>query len=93
MRELDSSKKNFYKTIDIILNKRRNKINSNIGPVINIIKDVKKNGDKALLKYEKKFNKNNILIPSNKYHFRSEFPRKIFKNSQKSPFLNGFTRK
>ena len=66
MRELDSSKKNFYKTLDIILNKRRNKINSNIGPVINIIKDVKKNGDKALLKYEKKFNKNNVLIPSNK---------------------------
>ena len=71
MRELDSSKKNFFKTLDIILNKRRNKINSNIGPVINIIKDVKKNGDKALLKYEKKFNKNNVLIPSNKRISRS----------------------
>ena len=50
MRELDSNKKNFYKTLDIIFYKRRNKINSNIGSVINIIKDVKKNGDKALLK-------------------------------------------
>ena len=50
MKELDSSKKNFDKTLDIILNKRRNKINSNIVSVINIIKDVKKNGDKALLK-------------------------------------------
>ncbi|MDA8537803.1 histidinol dehydrogenase, partial [Candidatus Pelagibacter bacterium] len=31
-----------------------------------IIQDVKKNGDKAILKYEKKFNKNNIIIPSSK---------------------------
>ena len=53
MRELDSSKKNFYKTIDIILNKRRNKINSNIGPVINIIKDVKKMGTKLYLSMKK----------------------------------------
>ncbi|MDC3208059.1 histidinol dehydrogenase, partial [Candidatus Pelagibacter sp.] len=65
MKELNSSNKNFYKTLDLLLSKRRNKIRSNIGTVINIIKDVKKNGDKALLKYEKKFNKNNILIPTN----------------------------
>ena len=31
-----------------------------------IINDVKKNGDKALLKYERKFNKNNIIVPSEK---------------------------
>ena len=42
MKELDSSNKNFYKTLDILLSKRRNKIQSNIGKVINIIKDVKK---------------------------------------------------
>ena len=34
--------------------------------VKNIIKDVKKNGDKAILKYEKKFNQNSIIIPASK---------------------------
>ncbi|KRO65067.1 MAG: histidinol dehydrogenase, partial [Pelagibacteraceae bacterium BACL5 MAG-120820-bin39] len=29
-----------------------------------IINDVKKNGDKAVLKYEKKFNQNNIIVPT-----------------------------
>ena len=37
MKELNSSNKNFYKTLDILLSKRRNKIQSNIGNVINII--------------------------------------------------------
>jgi len=32
--------------------------------VIKIIKDVKKNGDKAVLKYEKRFNKNSVIAPS-----------------------------
>ena len=31
-----------------------------------IVRDVKKNGDKALLKYEKKFNKNNVIVPTTK---------------------------
>ena len=30
------------------------------------MRDVKKNGDKALLKYEKKFNKNNVIVPTTK---------------------------
>jgi histidinol dehydrogenase len=34
--------------------------------VTNIIKDVKKNGDKAILKYEEKFNQNSIIIPTSK---------------------------
>ena len=55
MKELNSSNKNFYESLDILLSKRRNKIQSNIGTVTSIIKDVKKNGDKALLRYEKKF--------------------------------------
>ena len=32
--------------------------------VVKIIKDVKKNGDKAILKYEKKFNKNSVIVPN-----------------------------
>jgi histidinol dehydrogenase len=50
------------KILDNLLLKRKKKIQSNSVSVTNIIKDVKKNGDKALLKYEKKFNKNNILF-------------------------------
>ena len=49
-----------------MLLKRKNKINSNPVSVSNIIQDVKKNGDKAVLKYEKKFNKNKIIKPNSK---------------------------
>ena len=44
----------------------KKKIQSDSVSVTNIIKDVKKNGDKALLKYEKRFNQNNTIIPSSK---------------------------
>ncbi len=44
-----------------LLSKRKNKIKFKSNVVINIIRDIKKNGDKALLKYEKKFGKNSII--------------------------------
>ena len=43
---------------------RKRKVQSSSVSVTNIIKDVKKNGDKALLKYERKFNKNSVIKPS-----------------------------
>ena len=52
---LDSKKNNFNSSLDNLLLKRKNKIKFNSSIVTNIIKDIKKNGDKALLKYEKKF--------------------------------------
>ena len=58
IRILNSKNKSFPRELDTLLSKRRNKVSSNSVSVTNIIKDVKKNGDKALLKYEKKFNKN-----------------------------------
>ena len=64
MKILNSNNKNFDKSLDFLLLKRKKKIQSNSVSVTKIIKDVRKNGDKALLKYEKKFNKNNILTPS-----------------------------
>ncbi|MBD1173927.1 histidinol dehydrogenase [Pelagibacterales bacterium SAG-MED01] len=64
MKILYSKNKNFDKTLDGLLLQRKNKIRSNSFSVINIIKDVKKNGDKALLKYEKRFNQNKIIIPN-----------------------------
>ena len=64
MKVLHNSKKNFDKLLDNLLMQRKRKVQSSSVSVTNIIKDVKKNGDKALLKYEKKFNKNSIIEPS-----------------------------
>ncbi len=66
MKVLNSSNRNFDKTLDALLYLRKRKVQSNSASVIGIIKDVKKNGDKALLKYEKKFNKNNVIVPTSK---------------------------
>ena len=63
---LDSKIKNFDVALDKLLSKRKNKVQLNSVSVTKIIKDVKKNGDKAVLKYEKKFNKNSIIIPNPK---------------------------
>ena len=63
---LDSKIKNFDTALDKLLYKRKNKVQLNSISVIKIIKDVKKNGDKAILNYEKKFNKNYTIIPNSK---------------------------
>ncbi len=64
MKVLNSKSKNFDKLLDILLSKRKNKLKSSSVSVTKIINDVKKNGDNALLKYEKKFNQNTVLFPS-----------------------------
>ena len=66
MKILNSKSKNFDKLLENLLLQRKKKIQTDSVSVTNIIKDVKKNGDKALLKYEKRFNQNNIIIPSSK---------------------------
>ncbi len=66
MKILNSKSKNFDKLLENLLLQRKKKIQSDTVSVTNIIKDIKKNGDKALLKYEKRFNQNNIIIPSPK---------------------------
>ena len=64
MRELSSEIKNFDLALEKLLFLRKNKVQSNSVSVSGIIKDVKKNGDKAVLKYEKKFNQNNVIVPT-----------------------------
>ena len=71
MKILNSDNKSFDKILDNLLIKRKYKIKSNLISVTNIINDVRKNGDKALLKYEKKFNLNKTIIPSAKQISRS----------------------
>ena len=63
---LDSKKNNFSSLLDNLLLKRKNRIKSKSNIVINIIRDIKENGDKALLKYEKKFGKNSIIFLKHK---------------------------
>jgi len=66
MKILDINSKNFDKSLENLLYKRKKKLELSSVSVKKIINDVKKNGDKALLKYERKFNKNNIIVPSAK---------------------------
>ena len=71
MKVISAKDKNFDKLLNNLLSKRKNKFRSDFFSVKNIIKDVKKNGDKALLKYEKKFNQNRKIKPSLKEIKRS----------------------
>ena len=64
MKELSIKSKNFDKSLENLLSQRRKKLQSNTVSVTNIIKDVKRNGDRALLKYEKRFNKNTVIVPT-----------------------------
>ena len=66
MKILNGKSKNFDKLLENLLSKRKNKLKSSFVSVTKIINDIKKNGDKALLKYESKFNKNSIIVPSAK---------------------------
>ena len=71
MRELNSEIKNFDSTLEKLLLQRKKKVQSNSVSVSGIINDVKKNSDKAVLKYEKKFNQNNIIVPTVKSILKS----------------------
>ena len=58
--------KNFYRKLNNILNLRRKSFNIKNSIVIKIINEIKRKGDKALLKYEKKFNSNTKIKITNK---------------------------
>ena len=64
MKVLNSKNKNFDKNLEYLLFKRRKNIKFDKVSVTNIINDVKRNGDKALIKYEKKFNQNTKIVPN-----------------------------
>ena len=66
MKILNYKNKSFDHQLDQLLSIRKSKVQSSSISVENIIKDVKKNGDKALLKYEKRFNKNSTIDPTKK---------------------------
>ena len=66
MKILNSNNRSFKRQLDHLLSLRKRKVQNSSISVTSIIKDVKKNGDKALLKYERRFNKNSIIVPSSK---------------------------
>ena len=63
MKVLNSKEKDFNKNLEYLLFKRRKNIRSDKVSVTNIINNVKRNGDKALIKYEKRFNQNTKIVP------------------------------
>tara|TARA_B100000579_G_C22829534_1_gene855138 strand:+ start:990 stop:2270 length:1281 start_codon:yes stop_codon:yes gene_type:complete len=61
IKVLNSKNKNFYKDLKKFLELRKININYKSTKVLKIIEDVKRNGDRALIKYEKKFNSNSKI--------------------------------
>ena len=74
--------KNSLKTLKIFLDKRKSIQKNQTSVVSKIIKNVKKDGDKAVLRYEKKFSK--INTKSNKILFSSKEINQILKKTERS---------
>ena len=83
LRYLNGDKKNFDKSLDIILSNRRLPINNKLLLVKKIIIDVKKNKDKALLKYEKNFS-NRKKITFKDIKFTNKEIKKLIKKLDKN---------
>jgi len=67
LKFLNGNQKNFLRKLEIILNKRKTKQQTKSSAVKKILIDVKKNGDKAIIKYEKRFSKNKTNSSSIKF--------------------------
>ena len=81
LKNLKYNKKNSIKILSAFLEKRKSIQKNQTSAVKRIIKNVKKNGDKAVLSYEKKFSK--IKTKSNKFLFSKEEVNKISKKIDK----------
>ena len=64
IKVINCKNKNYNKELLSFLDKRRSGKATDTAIVPKILKDIKINGRKALLKYEKKFNKNSVIKPS-----------------------------
>ena len=63
---LESNSKHFDINLEKLLSKRKAKIRLSSASVSKIVSEVKKQGDKAVLRYEKKFNNNINIVPKSK---------------------------
>ena len=83
LRLIKANQKNFLSKLDSILDKRKSK-NPNIDSKVKfIIQDIKKNGDMALIKYEKKFSKFTSITLKN-IKLAKEEKKKIIKKLDKT---------
>lgn len=64
IKVINCKNKNYNKELLSFLDKRRSGKATDTATVPKILKDIKINGRKALLKYEKKFSKNTEIVPS-----------------------------
>ena len=81
LKSLNFNQKNSLKKLEIILNVRKSRQQNQSAIVKKIINDVKKNGDKAVIMYEKKFS--NVKSKSKKLKFSNNEINKISKNIDK----------
>jgi histidinol dehydrogenase len=81
LKFINYNKKNSFNNLETILNKRRLTQNSQNPIVKKIISNVIKNGDEAVIKYEKKFSK--VKIKSTKIIFSNKEINKIAKKTDK----------
>jgi histidinol dehydrogenase len=81
LKYLNYNKKNSLNNLEIILNRRKSTQKNQTSFVKKIISNVKKNGDKAVIKYEKKFSK--IKNRSSKIIFSQQEINKIAKKIDK----------
>ena len=65
LRFFNAKQKNFKKKLEIILEKRKLQQKNTTSSVKKILYDVKKNGDKAVIKYERKFSKKKFTFKKN----------------------------
>ena len=79
IRILDTKKREFNKKLNYYLNSRKFNFSSKSSVVKKIIMDIKKNQDKSIIKYEKKFNKLKKLNKQNLYFSKSEIKSTIKK--------------
>ena len=81
LKFLNYNKKNSLNNLKIILNERKFSQKSEMSVVKDIISNVKKNGDKAILNYEKKFSK--VKNKKNKIIFSKKEINQIVKKTDK----------
>ena len=86
LRFFNAKQKNFKKKLEIILKKKKLQQKNTTSSVKKILYDVKKNGDKAVIKYERKFSKKNLLSKKIKFSKQEidDIAKKVDKKLKKS---------
>ena len=79
LKTLNYNKKGASKTLEVFLNKRKSTQKNIASSVYKIIEDVKRNGDKAVLNYEKKYS--NIKKKFKKVFFSNKEINQIAKKT------------